>query len=503
MNKSEDNDSGKIISFLEKYAEDHSAEDIEKLQEKLSSVLQEAFGKKNETIVEERLPHIPKLRPSLGLSMEAMNYFGLKIEPFFMDEISVGLIQSSDLLVKTRGINETNGLLQQFLNDKKSRIVLLEGHRGSGKTTTMNYMLSEILKIQEREGIFPIFCSVSFSKAYPSHEEIKEYLHKALLIALIDTIQNRKFPVARIAEAENISRTDDLIQIDREIRRILYAISMSYPRIILFVDNLDKTEPRNWVEVERYFSSNQDFYTAKLLSGLGRKSIIYIVLATQKWMGTWLVNQVQYMMGGKELVLEEWTLGETHQLFKKRVQWASDRNSITLNSYFESQALIYIHTVNQALPRYIMRAWQQILNKAAEEKVRPVGLRFVRRYRELVKGISLETDLVSNVEILDRRLRRECPRTYRKLFQCLESAEGENVLNVMDTLISIYSNGFSADKNSIDLLLKLGLIVEKKTKKDEISQYTTAKLVDQMLKITADQFGGDIEAISLLLYKWM
>lgn len=453
-------------------------------------------------ISEETIPQIPVSRPPLGLSMTAMEYFGIKREPFFMDDIPVGLMQTSDLLVKTRGIKDMNGLMERFLNDKKSRIVLVEGHRGSGKTTAANYLFSELFKIREERGIFILSCSIDIPKARPSHEEIKKYVHKTLLRTLIDEIQGHEYAITGVAQAEEAFKGDDLVQIDHEIHRLLCAISSAYKRIILFIDNLDKTEPPNWVEVEQYFSSNQAFYTTKLMSGLHEDSYIYIVVTAQKWMGTWLVNQVQYMMGGMEIRLGEWLLRETNLLFKKRIQWASDKE-INPKYYFESPALTYIHTINQALPRYVMRAWQQILNKAAEEKERPVRLKFCRKYRELVKGINLESDLASNVEILDKRLRRECPRTYRKLFKCLEKVEAEHVLSVMDALISIYLNRYTDDKPSADLLLKHGLIEEIETKEGEINRYKVTKLMEKMFKITEEQFKGDSEAISLLLYEWM
>lgn len=450
----------------------------------------------------ETLPQIQVSRPPLGLNMTAMDYFGIRREPFFMDDISVSLMQTSDLLVKTRGIKDMNGLLDRFLNDKKSRIVLIEGHRGSGKTTAINYLFSELNKIREEKGIFIISCSVDIPKAFPSHEEIKKFVHKTLLRTLIDEIQNHEYTITGVTQAEDAFRGDDLVQIDYEIHRLLHAVSSTYKRIIFFIDNLDKVEPRSWVEVERYFSSNQAFYTTKLLSGLQKDSYIYVVITAQKWMGTWLVNQVQYMMGGMEIRLEEWLLRETNLLFKKRIQWACDKE-IDSRYYFESPALTYIHTINQALPRYVMRAWQQILNKAAEEKIRPIGLKFCKKYRELVKGINLEKDLVSNVQILDKRLRKECPTTYRKLFKCLGEVEAENVLNVIDALISVYLNNYTDDVASTDLLLKFGLIEKAETKEGEITRYRVTKLVEQMFRITGEQFKGDVEAISLLLYEWM
>ncbi|KYK32731.1 MAG: ATP-binding protein [Theionarchaea archaeon] len=475
---------------------------IEERREFMRDIFEEMAEEEEKEIAEETLPQIPVSRPPLGLSMAAMEYFKIKREPFFMDDIPVNLIQKWDLLVKTRGIKDMNGLMERFLNDKKSRIVLVEGHRGSGKSTAVNYLISELLKIKEEEGIFILSCSVDIPKARPSHEEIKRYVHKTLLRTLIDKIQSLEYAITGVAQAEEAFKGEDFVQIDHEIHRLLYAISSTYKRIILFIDNLDKSDPRNWVEVEQYFSSHQAFYTSKLMSGLQKDSYIYVVVTAQKWMGTWLVNQVQYMMGGMEIRLGEWLLRETNLLFKKRIQWASDKE-INPKYYFESPALTYIHTINQALPRYVMRAWQQILNKAAEEKEQPIRLKFCKKYRELVKGIDLESDLASNVEILDKRLRREYPKTYKKLFRCLEKVEAEHVLSVMDTLISIYLSKYTDDKPSADLLLKHGLIEEMEIKEGEINRYKVTKLVEKMFKITEEQFKGDSEAISLLLYEWM
>ncbi len=490
-----------IMSLKENIRKLSTEERTELIKEILEESREETEDEDKE-LTKETLPQMQVSRPPLGLNMTAMDYFGIKREPFFMDDISVGLIQRSDLLVKTRGIKDMNGLLGNFLNDKKSRIVLIEGHRGSGKTTAINYLFSELFKIREEEGIFIIFCSVDIPKAFPSHEEIKKVVHRTLLRTLIDEIQNHEYTITGVAQAEEAFKGDDLVQIDYEIHRLLYAISSTYKRIIFFIDNLDKIEPRNWVEVERYFSSNQAFYTTKLLSGLQKDSYIYVVITAQKWMGTWLVNQVQYMMGGMEVRLDEWLLRETNLLFKKRIQWACDKE-IDPKYYFEGPALTYIHTINQALPRYVMRDWQQIFKKDEEEKTRPIGLKFCKKYRELVKGINLETNLASNVQVLDKRLRKECPTTYRRLFKCLEDVEAENVLNVMDALISIYLNNYTDDMTTVDLLLKSGLIEKAESREGEVTRYKVTKLVEQMFKITGEQFKGDVEAISLLLYEWM
>ncbi len=423
----------------------------------------------------------------------AMKFWGLKNDPFKPTPLNFKNPLHYEYFVKTRTINALKDVKKQFLADSDSRIILLLGSRGTGKTTSMKYLSSIMSK--EDEGAAFIECSINANL-----DDFRKTVHWSIFKAMRTyLIKNNKLTNEQMSYLYKISFQDNVIAIEDGIEQLSEIVCSHYTKRILFLDNLDKATDTNLFQtIQKYFRTQQMFYE-KLLE----MDNIYIIIALLPIFRDLLTNQEVNFLAGNVIRVRPWTETELDSLFKRRLKASfikkmkekenenedpekeNEKDLLRLNNIIETKARTLIYLNNDYNPRWALLAFKKVLTryyeiylyKKANESVpkyksntkldNPDGVdtlkeplvthRFCHTFSREVQATKNQPIPKIDFDIVDVYGRNKFKNAYNKIKNILLQFKDVR-LEIIETMIEVHSHEEIQDQLSLNKLMGIGMI---------------------------------------------
>lgn len=434
------------------------------------------------------------------LDVGAQKFWALRLDPFFMRPLRVSRAKERALLVKSVPIKRMNDLVKSFKEDDFSKIVLLEGSRGSGKTTALKYVCEQIGSNPE---VFIVFCNVS-GLDVESPEELGAVVHKWILLSLCREIR-RSAKLRRVIDLSNVSNTKEKVSLEElnfRIQNLIENISYWYSKIFICLDNIDKVRLEKWRLICEYFAQQQPFYESVTVHSLSKDAICYVVISSMIFMERILTKDSSYL-GDNTIRIEKWDFDGISQLVEKRLEFACRKKDFDLNMFFTRDALQMIYASNDGNPRYVMSSCKALMQQASIDKVKPISKGFCSEHQDLLRGTSFF--VVGDLELVRAIIRTEYAGQYLKLRSILRSGKHDPLL-LVDKLILIYMNQSGKkkelempetqeDREILAYLTKTGLLpMETSSRRDVYNLYSPMlKMFDALYR----RLQGDLDIMRL------
>ena len=430
------------------------------------------------------------------LSNEAIQFWNLKYNPFSVLPLQFSDYKDFDLLVKTRAIQRMIDIYSLLKSTSLSRTLLIVGDRGSGKTTAMNYLGSLIIQDVYEGKTLPVYCSVLLEDE--SIEKIRLSVHESILAAIIESYSSHSSRIYLQNEEEKLEQilaARKIYSVEMEIHRVLKRISSQFERIFLIIDNIDKAPPDKYPEFLKYFTMNQGFYER-----IASNANVIVCIAMQSYMynNFRLDNQVSYL-GDQVLRIPKWSFEELDSLLEKRMKQAAEiRHFHSLNHIFSKEAREIIYRVNYFLPRFVMRASQQIMqevfeldqsSRKPEYGLKPIPAKFCLDFKENVRAALTSFEMNRRDEV-GSTIMKNFPGAYSMIRKCLRDYQ-EHTLELMEGIVSVWVSG-DYEKTSIIEILKSSNIIryDKKSKKHKLTP-----LIKKLMNYLGDYLDFDYDSI--------
>ena len=399
----------------------------------------------------------------------ALQFWRLKFDPIYRSPLQFGDYLDYEMLVKTRGIIEMTDLKKQFEDNPKPMILIVEGDRGSGKSTAIHYLFNKFyqdLEYIEKRKILPIFCGVT-NLVTDSAESIRKSFHLALLDAIIQTIRELRGTVVEFRSVDLTSayasrERGSMVSINDNIYELLRYLSMWFQKTVLFVDNLDKADPSKYGLFEDFFLGEQDFLEYRILKH--RASILFTL---QPFMYHRFKNQSELSyLGDKSINVQTWQKKDLDELIFRRLclAYQGDTTNCRINHFFDPLALEEIYTRADYTPRHVLIAIKYIMQKAAdmsEQKqqrfcLRPISKAFCSAY--LPEAIAnIQRAWFKIFATIDTYVASHYHDAFAMVKESVKS-NPQYARELLDTLLLVWISKNSDDKNAIEILCRQNLI---------------------------------------------
>ncbi len=407
---------------------------------------------------------------------DVMNFWGLKDDPISPSPLNFKIPVHFDYFVKTRTINAVNDVKRQFMNGTESRILLLLGSRGTGKTTAMKYLSSLVNK--ESTEIAFIDCPIRADK-----DDFKKSVHLSIYKGMRNfLLKSKKLTGEEINRLHSPISKLDVSEIEDQMEILLDIICSSYPKRMIFLDNLDKTTAGNLFEiVHGYFKSQQAVY-----ENLLDYDNIYVFISLLPIFKDLLTDPEVNFLAGKVIKVRTWTESELNDLLGKRLKMAFTRKeAFRLDNFFTKQTLRLIYVANEYNPRWSLLAIKKLMKRYYEvysnrkakldseindknnEKSKEIvdvnkkpliNEAFCRFYHREIQGVRGTPAVKIDFETLDVQARNRFKNAYDKTKIMIEQFKDFR-LEIIETMISIYSHDdILEDQLSLNKLSESGFV---------------------------------------------
>ena len=441
-----------------------------------------------------------------------MGFWNMERDPFLMSPLNPHQPLDRSILVATKTIKRIRGEYEAIANSKTSLSYIINGARGTGKSTAMYdlyYLFSRKFKTTNN---LPIICNVYANKdLVETTESIIQDIHVSLLLAFDRLLQSRSYPYkhhyeeARSIIEKGFSNIDNKVFIDRAIFKVYEILMSSFNRIVIFVDNLDKIHPKDYYRISESLSRDQTFIEFLMKGDIlpeGKSCIL--VFTINNYIASLIEREISYL-GDTSIEIEPWTFEEMTELIDKRLQSASKDNPYNLLNYFEKDALKEIFIANDLNPRYCQNACKKLMEGSYEVYVNNKGR---GPYKPIKKHFCCSNPMVmdgtkgfaplTRFEILDVRLRKHHKGSYMDLQKCLNESK-DRASEFIRALIDIYRGKNEQDPGKIpEISIKNGLI--KPRKRGDRELYFLTPGVYNLIEYVDDLLDGHDEVMQHYLF---
>ena len=432
-----------------------------------------------------------------GLTAPALKFWDFKFNPFTRNPLEFK--EDNEIFVETSAVRLIDQICGGFARDRSKKTILIEGNRGSGKTTALRHFDRSIRKLGSSKYL-SILCEVNTLRDN-SYDEIEFTVNNQILVSLLDYVNKHKelIPeevdfdkVIRVLKEENITLTNEYIYL------IVTKLQEKFHKMVLIIDNLDKTNPDHYRNFEAYFNRSQGFYE-DLNSSDG---FFYIIFSMQNFLSVYLSRQVSYL-GDERITVSNWTRNELLELISKRIKYALvDGAKVSLDDFIEEKVLDFIFGVNDFNPRFSIIATMKLFQKAYEcsgkmkyrDICRPIKEEFLKEFSDFVvkkTGFSEYRDF----QIIEQ-LAWEKHKKALKLIRNTLQDNKDYVYEIVSALLKIWQEGKFDESSVVISRLTSNPIVEKEPGPNRFKLNSQVYTLFQFLD---KHFYHDVDSIRLFL----
>ncbi|MBU7046174.1 MAG: ATP-binding protein [Theionarchaea archaeon] len=419
---------------------------------------------------------------SITMGRGVQKFWNLNCDPFSELPLQFRNPDDYSFLVKTSNINSMNNIYSGMENDSVSKIYMVLGERGCGKSTAQHYLYTLVEQTKFKKNHFPVFCGINLDET--DFNAIRLSIHYSILNSLIESILEDE-ELARNVNIERSQRINDsreFLPIETEIKRLIRKIHQIYKKISIFIDDLDKIDIRNYSLCERYFKTTQSFYT-ELCS---YPTFIFIAMLPYFGKRFETSEELSYL-GKKGVEMKPWNKTELDSLLSKRLESAYEGfGKFHLSNIFDNESLDMIFEKNEMLPRYVMNSCRRLMQKAYEASeidepkiaipCKPIKKIFCNYFSELIKGYGV-SEFISFKHIHGIVLQRH-RRAYDLIKRCM--SRNENIVyKIIDGTFSVWKNNSFHDKETLMIIEKFNIVHSYRTKKEV--KYEVESIIDELL----------------------
>lgn len=438
-----------------------------------------------------------------SLDEQGKDYWSLDCDPFFKRPLKLSRNVDWSIFVRSSpGARLAGSLAKSFREDTHSKIIIMEGDKGWGKSTAIEY-LGQLVK--QDPSVFAAYCDAYGILPFSSSEELAARLHPKLLRTILDSCRfDRRLSTSLVLEGEDtIKRAKREHKIEEYLELVLRQISYSYERILICVDNLDKVPFMLWSRLAEYFGEQQPFYETITDKCLDLKSICYTVFPMMSQAEKIITRDASYF-GDNTLRLKMWAPKEIRELVQKRLYFAHKGHDFDINNFFTEESLKLIYERNDGNPRYCQEVCSKLLQQGSIDRIKLVSADFCNKYPDLTRSSS--AFVVSDLELLSKIIRHDHAAIYMKLRSMLKEGRHDPGV-VLGNLLVVYcrQRGIrSAEVNDLetvdevlDILSKYELL-NRRTMHGEII-YTLSLGLREMIDTLYEKLHEDMGLVRLLL----
>lgn len=432
-----------------------------------------------------------------GLTTPALEFWNFGFNPFTRNPLEFK--KDQEIFVETSAIKLINQICGRFSADRSKKTILIEGNRGSGKTTALRHF-DQCIKNLGSSKYLSILCEVNTLRD-ETYEEIEFTVNNQILISLLDYVNRHKelipeeldfYKVFRVLKEENIMLTNEYIYL------ITNKIHEKFQKMVLIIDNLDKLNPKHYRNFETYFNRSQGFYE-ELNSTNG---FFYVIFSMQNFLSAYLSRQVSYL-GDERVTVSDWTRNELLELISKRIKYAlKDGTKFSLTDFIEERVLDFLFGVNDYNPRFSIIATMKLFQKAYEcnKKIehqnicKPIKKEFLEKFSDIVvrkTGFSEYRDF--------RIIEQLAWERHKKALKFVGNTLRENkdfVYEIVTALLKIWQEEEFDENSAVIRKLDKNPIIKKEL---QHNRFTLKFEVRKLFEFLDQNFNHDIDSIRLFL----
>lgn len=429
---------------------------------------------------------------------DVLHFWGLDEDTLSSLPLQFARPEDFNLLVKTQTIESMKDMENQIERSSYSIPVIVQGNRGSGKSTVMRYLFKLIeTRTPKKSDTLTIYCN-NLDLDDTDFRTIKYGVHSDFLtrlVALLPIIRNEKGVSIQGETALKAIAAGNIHLIDGEIESLFTTISRIYRKTVVFIDNLDKAASGKYETYEHYFRKDQGFYE------LLHKRLGFVFISVQRYMAARFRRNVHvnYLMGGRTVGLGPWSEEDLDKLLSVRFRIGSGskkERSFHLGQYLDRKALDMLYSLNDYNPRWVLLATKQLMNKAAELNkdpksllpLKPIRGVFVRAYIEEAKGVRGIPEF-RKFDLIDTIVIRQHSKALETVKNCMRKNEA-HAWDLIYTLIGIWRNKTTDDKAMANILRRHGVINQASK-----TTYEVNSLVENLLEYLYRTFDQDLDSV--------
>jgi hypothetical protein len=427
---------------------------------------------------------------TLELGRGALTHWGLEEDRIATTPLSFEDKNSIDreFLVETKTVHAMRDIQTQLRKNFISRIVLLFGDRGAGKTSAMRFLRS---LLEDDPDIAFIECPIQLDTS--NVNEFRKYIYISLLTRMVDFLLERELIDGKVHGAiyDTIDKGNHAI-IASAVEAIFKKLSSAFLKRIIFLDDLDKVELEKHALLTNYFTIEQSFYNI-----FTKRSNTYVFLALQENPGIEFTKDKNInWISGKTLIIKPWTDIELDNLLINRLEKVYVKGRFDLNRIFTSEARIIIYNHNRYNPRWSLIAVKKLLQKGYEENKNIIDGQFCL---DNIDELSIVRDghLVAQHDY--HTLEVHLKHLYKAPNTRIENVIKRNVTNkhpLIKTLVSIFKDKEVEDRVALNKLLDEGLVIRNNKK------YSLANDITKLFAYADNILDGDQTKIFYFLMQF-
>lgn len=400
------------------------------------------------------------------LSRGALKYWNLKFDS--IDALPLLFKKSVDFeyLVRTSTIHAMSDIRSQLTDELATKVILVPGNRGSGKTTAMLF-LGHLLG-REHHSAFVNCNTVIKVKDF---DTFTENIHTSILFSLTEfvTRTQRLGYDSVVLESEKAVQSGNILLVDRYIDKLLSFLSSTHEKTVLFLDNLDKPAPEKYRLLRDFFR-----YDQRLFENLREHDGVFTFISVQPFICDAICsNPETSSVAGKTIEVNPWTTDELDRLLINRLKVASIGGEIQLYRYFSSEARSLIYNKNDFNPRWVLLAVKKLFQKryeTDEDKEQPISIdaTFFKEHPKASEGAKLVfTEFDLKFDTLDGLVARSYPKEFLRIRKALRE-NSTMAYDMMDSLVSLFFKQKTPSERVKRTLIETGLL-RKSGRKLEVS----------------------------------
>lgn len=425
------------------------------------------------------------------------------MNPFSTGPLNFSKESNINALIKAKHLHFLRGIYTGLDEEEFSRIYIIAGDRGSGKSTSLKYL--DYLTWGRERNVGSILCDCPVNKT--DLEKLNVLIPARILKSLLEFMgrdsQIREnlwqFQSSDLPKHHKYLESNDSFQIENSIITLLEKISKVYNYVLISIDNLDKIEVSDWEIFNNYFTQNQGFIE-KILN-VGNFKSVCVLISMHKYMVKNISKQDSYLKGDI-IDIPKWEYQHSKNLILKRLEVASRQKKFKHKYFITDEVLRMIYIKSNGNPRSAIILTGNLLNKAYEineqERLGRKALepKFVKKYLSEIIG----SDTISRfatLQKIDEDLLRYFHRTSINLEKCIKDNPNQAYeLGKLLIELSIGKNKKILDKSLrlkekeiIDILIECNLILSSKKKK--VTVYKLTQKAKKMMNFISMKLNND------------
>lgn len=368
--------------------------------------------------------------------MSIMENSQLRFNPFGRMPLRAEASNIGELIVKTSSIQYAEKEYVPKLFNKNPPSLLIIGERGSGKTTLMYYLRSQLQNYPLKKKILPLHLAMS---AYDisSKQDFGSAFYSNLLLSTIDSLarydkhDNHKYvrKIHHILSLKYLKGSNITAELEEMIKERLNDLSSNFEILLIFIDDFDKYVPEIYEDAISYLNEYQETYKRTLVqyaNSIGLKLAFVMASSPDQYN---VVFTILNKMKKSEIISIPlyWDLGYLYDLVRKRLLISSISQRPKVDDFFNDEAIFKLFLACQKNPRLFQILCQRSMDIAMALKSLPISeslavrviaesqriepfwykqnKQFVIKYKQLLKEVKQSKSNVEKGKSLERLAR--------------------------------------------------------------------------------------------------